>query len=192
MQDAQARQVAHLNGLFGDAEGASNQCLRGDYCRGCGQTNQRQQRPVRGHQIKRVFDSGRVFKQQRALAKIVQHQARHDDAKPGKANRFFAKMAEVSVKRLSARDAEHHCSQNNKGHARVGPHKTHCIVRADGFEDFRVVDDLRHTQQRNGQKPDQRDRAKKLADAGRAFFLYRKKGKQNDQGYRYHAFGKGG
>ena len=58
--NVQARQVAHLNGLLGHAEGARDQRLRGNHRGHGGQPDKRHKCPVRRHQVKRVFNCRRV------------------------------------------------------------------------------------------------------------------------------------
>ena len=61
----------------------------------------------------------------------------------------------------------------------------------EGFENARLGDDLRDAQHGNRDKPDQRDRPKKLADASCAVFLNCKQRKQNHQRQGYDARGEG-
>ena len=99
-------------------------------------------------------------------------------------------MAQIGIQGLGTRDAEHHRPQNNEGDAGVGPHEQHRVMRAERLENARVRDDLRHAQHGNHYKPDQRDGAKKLANAGCAMFLNREQAKQNHQRDWDHALGK--
>ena len=55
---------------------------------------------------------------------------------------FFAKVPEVCIECLCARDAQHHGPQNDEGGARVGPHEHHRVMRTDRLENRRVGDDL--------------------------------------------------
>ena len=101
-------------------------------------------------------------------------------------------MPQVGIQRLGTGHAQHHRAQNDEGGARVLPHETHRVMRADGPQNFRMGDDLRDTQQRQHRKPDQRDRSKKFTDASRAMLLHRKQRKQNQQRDRDHTLFKGG
>ena len=138
VQHLQARQVAQLDDLLGHAEGASNQRLRGDH-RGCRrQPDQRHQRPVGGHHEKRVLHSRRVGQQQRALAKIVERERRHDHGKPGQADRLLAEVPHVGVERLATGHAQHDRAKNDEGGAGVVKHEPQRVMRADRPQDFRV------------------------------------------------------
>jgi hypothetical protein len=185
--DVEARQIAHLDGLLGHAEGAGDQGLRGDHRGHGGQAHQRQQRPFGRHQVERVFHGGGVADQQGALAEVIEHQRGHDHREPGQAYRLLAEVAEVGVQRLGAGHAQHHGAQDDEGGARVVPHEHQGVVRAQRHQDVGVGGDLRNAQQRQHAKPDQRDRPEKFADAGRAVFLHREQGEQNDQGDGDHA-----
>ena len=57
---------------------------------------------------------------------------------------------------------------------------------ADGEQDFGSLNDVRNAQDRDGQKPDQRDRTKEFTNARSAALLHPKQQEQNDQGERDH------
>ena len=182
----QPRQVAELDHLLGDRKGAGDQRLRGNHRGHGGQYHQRYQGPVRRHQVERVLDGCRVLQQQRALAKIVQRQRRHDDRKPGDPDRLLAKMAHVGVQRLAPGDAQHHRAQDDEGRARVVPHEPQRVMRADGPQNGRIGLDMDQPEQGDAGKPDQGDWPKKLADAAGAAFLHCEQAKQDDQCQRNH------
>ena len=184
--DVQARQVAQLDDLLGHAERAGDQRLRSNHGGHGGQDHQRHQRPVGCHQIERVLDGLGLGQQQRALAKIIEGKRRHGHTKPGHADRALAEVAQVGIQSLGARHAQHYRAQNDETGARVGPHETQRVVRAERPQDLRVPHDVRHAQQRDGDKPHQRDGAKKLADAARAALLHGKQAKQHHQRDRDH------
>ncbi|OBQ31855.1 MAG: hypothetical protein AN485_23030, partial [Anabaena sp. MDT14b] len=167
--------------LFGHAESAGDQGLRGNDRGHGGQTHQGHQSPVGGHHEKRVFHGLGLGQEQGALTKIVQGQARHDHAEPGQANRFFTKVAQIGVQRFATRDAQDHSPQNDEGGAGVVPHEAQGVVRADGQQNFGVVHDVGHPQHRDGGKPNQGDGAKELANARCAPLLHPKQAKQNHQ-----------
>ena len=181
-----------MDDLLGDRESARDQGLRGDHGGHGGQADQRDQRPIRRHHEKGVLDGCRVCQQQGPLTKIVQREAGHDHGKPGNPNRFFAEVAHVGVERLATRHAEHNSAQNDEGGARVIPNKAHRVMRADGPENGRMGDDVADAQHRNTDKPDDRDRAEKFANARGAAFLNRKQPKQDDQRERDHVLFEGG
>ena len=188
VDQVQARQVAQLNHLLGHAKGPGDQRLRCNHRRHGGQHHQRQERPVGRHHVKRVFDRSRIAQQERALAKVVQGQARHHHAEPGQADRLFAEMAQVGVQGLGAGHAQHHGAQQNKGHAGVVPHKGQRVIRVQGHQNMRIAGNMKHAHHRNHRKPQQRNRAKKLADASGAAFLHQEQAKQNHQRNRHHVF----
>ena len=182
MQQLQAWQVTQLHHLFGHAERARNEGLRGDHRGHGGQAHQRHQQPVGGHQEKRVLHSLWVLQQQRTLAKVIERETGHDDGKPSHANRLLAKMPHVGIQGLTAGDAQHHCAQDDEGGARLRPHEHQRVMWADGPQNGRILDDVRHAQHRNGDEPHNRDGPKKLANARRATLLHGKQAKQNDEG----------
>ena len=179
--DVEARQVTQLDDLLGHAERPGNERLRcNDRCHG-GQHNQRNQRPVRRHHVKRVFDRLRVVQKQSALAEIVQGQRGHHHGKPRQADRFFAKMAQIGIQRLGARNAQDNRPQQDECRAGVVPHEGQRVQRVERLQNHRVGGDLRHAQRRNHNKPEQRDRPEELANARRPPLLHKKQEKQNNQ-----------
>ena len=186
--DLQARQVAQLDHLFGDREGAGNQCLRGNHrCQG-GQRHQRQQRPVRRHHEEGILHRLRVRQQQRALTEVVQDQGRHDHQKPRQPDRLLAKVPQVGIQGLGPCHTQHHRAQDDEGRARLVHDEAHRIVGADGPQHGGVLDDVADTQHPQHQKPQQGDRPEELADAGSAPLLHHKQQEQDHQGDRDHVF----
>ena len=56
-----------------------------------------------------------IAQQRRALAEIIQQQRRQRDEEPGIADRLFAEMAHVGIKRLAAGHRQHHRAQRHEG-----------------------------------------------------------------------------
>ncbi len=90
-------------------------------------------------------------------------------------------MAHVGIQGLSARDAQHHSAQNQKGSGGFIEDKCNGIVRADGPQNFGMGSYVIHPQRSNHCKPNQGNRAKQFANAARTVFLHNEKAKQNDQ-----------
>ena len=182
----QAWQITQLDDLLGHTECTRNQRLRGNH-RGHGrQAHQRQQGPIRRHHVEGVFHGLGLGQEQSALAKIIQRQARHDHAEPGQTDGLFTKVPHVGIQRLPPRDAQDHRAENDEGGARLVPHEAQRVVRADGHQNFRMVGDVRHTQHRDGGKPDQGDGSKELTNARRATFLDPEQAEQDHQRERNH------
>ena len=192
MLHLQARQVAELDDLFGHAEGARDQGLRGDDRSHGGQQHHGQQGPVWRHHVEGVLDRLGVAQQQRALTEVVQRERRHDHAEPGQTHGPFAEVAQVGVQRLRAGHAQHQGAEDDEGGTRVAEDETQGVVRAQGPENGRVGGNLRHTQHADGCEPEQGDRAEELADACGAALLHGKQREQDDQGQRDHRLLEGG
>lgn len=105
---------------------------------------------------------------------------------------FFAEMPHIGVQRFATRDAQHHRTQNDEGGTGVVPHEAQRVMGADGPQNGRIGDNVRHPQCRNAGKPHQGDRSEELANAAGAVFLHREQCKQNDQGQRNNVFFEGG
>ena len=175
-----------MDDLLGHRERARDQGLRRDHGGHGGKADQGQQGPIRRHQVERVFDGFRVVQQQGALTEIIQGECRHHDRKPGEADRFFPEMPHVGIQGLAAGHAQDHRPQNDEGGAGVVPHKAQSVMRADRPQDPRLVNDVAHAQNSDGDKPDHGDRAEELANAGCATLLHGKQAKQNHQRERDH------
>ena len=177
--NVQARQIAELDDLLGDTEGARDQGLRSDHGGKRGQPDQRNQRPVGRHHEKRVLDGLRLGQQERALTEIIERERRHRHTKPRQANGSFAKVAQVGIQGFRTRHAQHDSAQNDEAGAGLVPHEHQRVVRAHRPQNFGVPVDVKHAQHRQGHEPHQRDGPKKLADAACAPLLHRKKAKQH-------------
>ena len=151
-----------------------------------GQSDQRQQCPVRSHQIERVLDGLRVVQQKRTLAKIVQGQCGHDHTEPGNTDGLLAEVAHVGIQRFAARHTQHHGAQNDESGSRVVPNEVQGIKGTDGPQNAWLIDDMAHTQHGDRNKPNHRDRSEKLANPCRAALLHRKQAEQDDQSERNH------
>ena len=80
----------------------------------------------------------RIGENQRALAEIVQQQRRQDQAEPGAADRPWADMAHVGVKRLRRRSARGtHAAHDREGDDRVRSDEAHRLDRTERLQDLR-------------------------------------------------------
>ena len=68
---------------------------------------------------------------QRALAEIVQHQARQHEAHPGEPDRLRAEMPHVGVQRLGPGDAQHDGAEHDEGQHLVLDAELHRVGRRD-------------------------------------------------------------
>ena len=115
MGDAHPRQEAQLDGGQRHRKGASDDGLRGNDRGGRGQHHQHRQ-GIGGDRVEeRIGGGGRIGQNQRALAKIVEHERRKDQRDPGDDDGFAAKMAEVGIKRLCPGDGQKHRAQHDRG-----------------------------------------------------------------------------
>ncbi|MPM32406.1 hypothetical protein SDC9_78968 [bioreactor metagenome] len=188
--DLDAWQVAQLDHLLGDAEGAGDQRLRCDHRGHGGQHHQRNHAPAGGQHVERVLDGVRVLQHQRALAEVAQRERGHGNAEPGEANRLAAKVAHVGIERLGTRHAQHHRAQDDEAHHRVVEDEAQRIVRAQAHQNAGVLVDVPQPQQPDADEPHQHHRAKELADARRAAFLQHEQCNQHHHGERNNALGK--
>ena len=97
-------------------------------------------------------------------------------------------MTHVGIERLSPSHAQHDRAQQDEGYVRRFKNKGQRIVRAEGLEDMRVINDVIHAQERDHDKPQQHDGAEKLAYASRAVLLNKEQSKQNSQRKRNDVF----
>ena len=95
-------------------------------------------------------------------------------------------MAQIGIQRLGTGHTQNHRAQNDEGGARVIEHEPQRVMRTDRPQNGRVRHDMAHPQHPQHHKPQQGDRAKKLADARRAAFLHGKQHEQDHQRDRDH------
>jgi len=102
----ESREIAELNRLTGDAEGARDERLGSDD-RGTGrQGNERVEEGLGGEEVEGV--SGRLWpgKEERPLPEVVEHEPGEDDEKPADSDRCSTEVPHVGIERLSAGEDE--------------------------------------------------------------------------------------
>ena len=184
MDNAHRRQIAQTHCLTGQGEDPGNHCLGGDNRRQRGDNQHRDQRPLRRQQEERVFNRFRVLQQQRALAKIVQHQRGQHDGEPGNADRQFAEVAHIGVQRFHPGNRQHHRAKRNKGNGLVLQEEVHSPVGVQRLQNFRISVNASRAQHRQQQEPDQHNRRKQLADHASPVLLDHKQQGEHDNGDR--------
>ena len=85
-----------------NGKGARYDGLAGDDRRDSRKEHKRQASPVWSEQIEGVDRRMRIAQQERALAHIIEDQARIDEGQPGKVDRLAAEMTHVGIKRFCA------------------------------------------------------------------------------------------
>ena len=153
VQHLQARQITQLYDLFGDAECARNQRLRGNHRSRRGQHHHRQQQGAWRHGKEGVADSIGLLQQQSPLAQVIDQQCGHGNAKPRLPNGAFAKVAQVCIQRFSTCDAQHDGTQQQKCHPRLLPHKCERMVGAEGPQNLRMLGNVPKPQCSQAEKP---------------------------------------
>ncbi len=103
-----ARRVAELHRLVRERERARDQRLARDD-RGQGREDQHrdEERRAADQVVERVRDVVAALEEQRALAEVVEEQAREHDRGPGEADRRPTEVSHVGVQRLATGDAQH-------------------------------------------------------------------------------------
>ncbi len=132
------------------------------------------------HQVEEhLMDLAGIGDDQRALAEIVEQQARHDEAEPGHADRPAAEMAHVGVERLGAGDGQHDRAEGPEDAQPLIGDEAVGVDRVDGVEHGGMLGDLPQAEHAQHQEPDQHDRPEQPADIGRAARLQQEQGDQD-------------
>ncbi|MCY1413596.1 hypothetical protein D9M71_290290 [compost metagenome] len=171
---------------MGQGEGAGNHCLGGDHRGQGGQQHHGQQRPARRQQVEGVTCGGGGGEDRRALAEVVQHQARQDQEEPGAGDGLAAEVAHVGVQRLGTGQRQHHRAENGHAHAGVDHEEVHRPGRVERLEHFRALRDAMHPQRAQHHEPGDHDRAEQLADFLGTVLLHQKQRHQHYQRNRHH------
>ena len=164
MLGPEARKEAELHRLVRDREGARDHRLAGDDCRRRGDSDQWQPRPIRSHEVEGIHGSLGIPKHQRALADIVEHEARIDERKPRPADRLAPEMAHVRVKRLGAGNRQEHRTQSKKGELGIGEEELARPRRAQRRHDARTDHDIADAEHREHRHVNEDYRAEESAD----------------------------
>ncbi len=100
----------------------------------------------------------------RALAEIIEHQARQHQSQPCKTDRAAAKMAHVGVKRFRARHRQEHRAHHHKTQAGMRGDELERIHRVHRTEDGGIIFEMDRAKHAHGDEPHRRDRAEDCAD----------------------------
>ena len=188
-----ARQQVELHALPGDGVCPGDQRLAGDHGGQRGERHERQAQCLGGEQVERVLGRHRVAQHQRALAEVVQRQARQDEEQPRQADRPRAEVAHVGVERLGAGDGQHHRAERNKGEPAVAQAEGHGVVRRERAQHRRVARDAGRPQHTEGCEPQHHHRAEHPADAAGAAALRREqRDDHRDRGRQHEPLQPGG
>ncbi|MNP27642.1 hypothetical protein D3C76_1205640 [compost metagenome] len=180
-----ARDIAQLHGLVGQGEGAGNHCLGGDHRGQGGQQHHGQQRPARRQQVEGVTCGGGVGEDRRALAEVVQHQARQDQEEPGAGDGFAAEVAHVGVERLGPGQGQHHRPENGDADARMNDEEMHAPIGVERLEHLGLLDDAVDPESAQHAEPEHHDWPEQDADARGAVLLDQEQPHQHDQRQRH-------
>ena len=177
---------------MGQREHAGDDRLRGDDG-GEGREHHENDDVVLRHQLEEdlMHDSG-ILDDERALAEIVEQQARHDEAQPADADRFAAKMAHVGIQGFGAGDGQHDRAEGPENAKALVGDEIVGVDRIDGRQDGRVLDHLPDAENAQHQEPDQHHRSEQAADIGGAAGLQHEQGDEDDQRQRQDIRRQGG
>ena len=178
MLDMHARQIAELDRLLRDREGAGNDRLRRDDGRGHGKEDQRQRRPLRGHPDQRVVERVRRRQQHGALPEVVEQQRRPDQQVPRDPDRYASEMTHVGIERLGAGDGQDDGAQRQHAVAALLHEEHDGVMRAERPQDRRVLEDVLDAEHRQHDEPQDHHRPEQGAHQRRTGAL---DGEQQDQ-----------
>ena len=147
MPNGEARHEAQLHRLMRDRERAGDHCLAGDERGDRGEQHQRQPPFLAGEQEERITHHlggllGRETGNHRALPEIIEQQARHDEAEPGKAHRAPAEMAHIGIQRFRSRHGQHHRAQCEERDEPVTDEKLDRVIRVERPQDVGILGNL--------------------------------------------------
>ena len=175
LQDLDARQEVELHRLARDRERAGDRRLRGDD-RGRGREQDQERKSGGRDECEERIDGGRGRgEEQCALPEVVEQQARPDDEEPGDAHGLLPEVAHVDVERLAARQHEEHGAEDRERDARVAEQHAQRVLRVEGRQDLRRVDDGAKAEEADRDEPQHHDRAEEAPDLLGAAALDRKK-----------------
>ena len=191
MADRQARHETELHRLVRDAEGARNDRLAGNEGRDRRKNDQRQAEFLAGEQEERVAHHldclfGRQAGNHRALAEIVQQQARHHETEPRQAHRSATKMSHIRIERFGTGHGQNDRAEREERHRPVGDEEHYRIIGVERPQDIGVLNDLVETQTRDRDEIDDHDGGEQRAYLRRAAALQQEQEDQQHQGDRDH------
>ena len=182
--DFQTRQEPKLNGLAREREGT---CDRRLACndRGNGrQNNERQQRPIRGHQEEGIFHRLRLCQKQSALTEIVQHQRRQHEERPSKLNGATAEVTHVGIERFRARDRKEDRAHHNKAQEPVREKEGQAMHRIKRVQNAWRIPNMRQAHGCKRQEPKHHNGTEESRHGSRATTLHHEQSDQNHEGDR--------
>lgn len=192
VHDANGGEITESHRLTGEGEDPGDDCLGGDDGGQGRQQQERQQRPLGSEQEEGVGDGLGVAEQQGPLAEVVEYQGGQHHHKPGAPDRALAKVAHVRIERLHPGDGQYHGAEGKEGGEPVFHKEAQGPERVERPQYLGVVEDAAKTKRRQGQKPDQHDGGKQLADGGGAVLLNGKQQGQHQHRERHYVGVEGG
>ena len=105
--------------------------------------------------------------QQRALAKVIEHQRRQRNREPRELNCGVTEMAEVGIQCFTARHSEEYRAQHDQSSTRIFREKADGMGRENGAHDRGVTQNAVETEHGNRGEPDEHDRTEDAAHHGR-------------------------
>ncbi len=91
-------------------------------------------------------------------------------------------MAHVGVERLGAGNGQEDAAQDDEAQQAVGQQELDAVLRHQGQQDDRIVEDVQQAQPAQRQEPHHGDRAEELGDLARALGLHEEQDHQDDGG----------
>src|SRR6516164_3323048 len=130
--------------------------------------------PSRHKQVERMLGRLRLSEKQSSLTEIVERQRGKDDREPSELDGQPAKMTHIGVHGFAARQRQKGGAQHRKGNAGSGVTEVeHGVMRADGSENGRVVEDALNAEQGDRDEPHQHHRPKNATDELRSLALHK-------------------
>jgi hypothetical protein len=123
---------------------------------------------------------------QRALPQVAQHQRGQDEEGPGQADGPDPEVAHVRVQGLAARHGQDDRTEDEQAVDSMTEEERRSMVRREGTEDLRLLDQVIHPQHRHRPEPDCHDRPEELAHMPGPQPLDREQRDQDGAGERTH------
>ena len=121
----------------------------------------------------------RAREHDRRLAGVVEDEGRKDDKAPREADRPWAEMPHVGVKRLGAGHAEEDAAKHEKALHAAAHQIVEAVERIDRHKDRRMLQDAIDAERGDDEEPGQHDRPEGAADRRRAERLHREQREQD-------------
>jgi hypothetical protein len=130
---------------------------------------------------RRVSELG-LLHQKSTLAEVIEREGRKHEREPAATDRSGTEVAHVGIQGLTTGHGEEDAAEDDEASMAAGGQKVPAMPGIEGGEDFRPVKELRHTEHREADKPQTRDRAEKAPHIGRAEKLHRKQHDEDHDG----------